>query len=84
MLKNPEAVVFTGGVGERGIIMRKRILDGMEHMGIVLDDKRNEEVSGKEGTITADDSKIKALVVPTNEELMIARDTKQVAEKIKS
>lgn len=81
VLRNPQAVVFTGGVGENGIAMRHRILEELDHVGIVLDDKKNAGVRGKEGIVTADDSPVKVLVVPTNEELMIARDTKTVAEE---
>lgn len=80
-LVSPKYIVFTGGVGEHGKLMRARILKGLEHVGIVLDEKRNMEVSG-EGEITADGSPIRVLVVPTNEELMIARDTQEVAAAV--
>jgi acetate kinase len=79
VLDNPQAIVFTGGVGERGTQMRKRILTGLDHMGIVLDPAKNDACSAREEVITKPNSRIKVLVVPTNEELMIARDTKEVA-----
>ena len=70
-----DAVVFTGGVGEYSVPMRKRIMNGITALGIKLDDKRNEACSGSEGIISTDDSSFKAIVMPTNEELMIAMST---------
>ena len=81
VLQGTQAIVFAGGVGERGTRMRERILGGMDHMGVVLDKAANQEVSGREGEISAPNSPIKVLVVPTNEELMIARDTQDVAKE---
>ena len=68
-------MVFTGGVGEYSVPMRKRIMSGITALGIELDDKRNEACFGTEGIISTDDSKFKAIVMPTNEELMIAMST---------
>lgn len=69
-----DAVVFTGGIGENSISMRKMICDNMEYFGIRIDDAKN-NIRGKEADISADDSKTRVLVIPTNEELMIALDT---------
>ena len=69
-----DAVVFTAGVGENGIDMRKAIASNMEFLGMELDKEAN-KVRGKETVISTADSKVKILLIPTNEELMIARDT---------
>jgi acetate kinase len=78
-LGGAQAVVFTGGIGEHGDQMRARILQDLRGLGIWLDAERNRQCRGTEGEITAVGSPIKALVIPTNEELMIARDTWEVA-----
>lgn len=69
-----DAVVFTAGVGENGIEIRESIASNMEFLGMNLDKEAN-KVRGKETVISTADSKVKILLVPTNEELMIARDT---------
>jgi len=69
-----DAVVFTGGIGENSSLMRKMICEDMDYFGIKIDEKKN-NVRGKEADISAEGSKTKVLVIPTNEELMIARDT---------
>lgn len=82
VLNGCNGVVFTGGIGENGAIMRKRILCEMENIGIEIDDKKNMATIGKEGDIAKDNSKIRVLVIPTDEEGAIARDTYSiVAEK---
>jgi acetate kinase len=71
-----EAVIFTGGIGENSSAIRERICEGMEWMGLTIDRSRNASmIAGKEGEISTPDSKLKAYVIPTNEELLIARDT---------
>jgi len=84
VLGRTDALVFTAGIGERDTKIRARICRGLENLGIVIDDKRNEEHAGKEGVISTDDSPTKILVVPTNEELMIARDTLEIARKMEA
>ena len=69
-----DAVIFTAGVGENGIGDRAEIVKGLEFMGIKLDAEKN-KVRGEETVISADDSAVKVLLIPTNEELMIAQDT---------
>ena len=69
-----DAVVFTAGVGENGIDMRADIMANMDFLGMKLDEEAN-KVRGKERVISTEDSKVKILLIPTNEELMIARDT---------
>ena len=71
-----EAVVFTGGIGENSPEIRSRICKGLEWAGLELEPQKNADaVSGSEGVISKDDSRLAAYVIPTDEELLIARDT---------
>jgi acetate kinase len=71
-----DALLFTGGIGENAAVIRARILEGMEWCGVTLDAARNDAtVRGKEGEIGADGARLRLFVIPTNEELIIARDT---------
>jgi acetate kinase len=71
-----EAVIFTGGIGENSPEVRTRICAGLEWLGLDLDQKRNSEAAhGFEGLISKDESRLAAYVIPTDEELLIARDT---------
>lgn len=74
-----DAVVFTAGVGENGIDMRADIMANMDFLGMKLDEESN-KVRGKERVISTEDSKVKILLIPTNEELMIARDTLELVK----
>ena len=74
-----DAVVFTGGIGENDAAYRLAITDGLEFMGIKLDKEKN-NVRGIKRDVSADDAKVRTLVIPTNEELMIALDTKRLIE----
>jgi acetate kinase len=70
-----DTVIFTGGVGQGSAVVRALALQGLDCMGITLDDKRNREASGDEiSRISTDDSKVSVLVVPTDEERMMARE----------
>lgn len=69
-----DAIVFTAGVGENSIHTRHEVLDGLKALGVMVDDEAN-NVRGEERLITTEDSKIPCYIIPTNEELMIARDT---------
>ena len=73
-----DAVVFTAGVGENSISQRLAITSGLEFMGIEMDAEAN-NVRGKEAVISTADSKVKVLLIPTNEELVIAQDTARLA-----
>ncbi len=72
-----DAIVFTAGIGENNGAYRKRMTDGLEFMGIAIDDEKN-SVRGCEIDISADGAKVRTLVIPTNEELMIAMDTMEL------
>jgi len=69
-----DAIVFTAGVGENSVEMRESILEGFDFLGVDFDKEKN-KVRGKLAEITKEGSKVKAFVIPTNEELMIAKDT---------
>lgn len=75
LLGGADAVVFTGGIGENSAPARKAIVSRLEALGCKLDDAKNKATAGTIGAISTDNSKLPALVIPTNEELMIARDT---------
>jgi acetate kinase len=77
-----DAVVFTGGIGENSPEVRKACCDGLEFMGLKYDDSRNIS-KDKEKDIATADSRVKVLVVPTNEELVIAMDTQEIVSKLK-
>jgi acetate kinase len=74
-----DAIVFTAGVGENSPIIRKMVCDGLNFIGVSIDDELN-DVKGKERIISSVDSKVKVLIVPTNEELMIARETLELVK----
>lgn len=69
-----DVIVFTGGIGENGYETREAVMDSMAYMGAKLDKEKN-KIRGKEADISAEDSNVRVLVIPTNEELVIARDT---------
>lgn len=76
-LNGVDIIIFTAGVGENGPETREAILKDMEFFGIVLDKEKN-KVRGKIQEISAENSKVKIFVIPTNEELVIARETKKI------
>lgn len=73
-----DAIVFTAGIGENSITIRERVLRGLEFMGVYFDPSLN-EVRGKEAFINFPHSPVKVIIIPTNEEVMIARDTVRLA-----
>lgn len=75
-----DVIVFTAGVGENSVEMREDIMSKLEFLGTKIDKEKN-NVRGKEAIISTDDSKVVAITVPTNEELMIARDTLRLTTK---
>ncbi|MBB6635337.1 acetate/propionate family kinase [Cohnella thailandensis] len=70
-----DVILFTAGVGENSAPLRKKVCEGLTFLGVELDEERNQVRSDETRRITRDGSKVEALVVPTNEELLIARDT---------
>ncbi len=75
-----DVITFAGGIGENGIEARKEICDYLRFLGIKIDEEKN-NCRGKEVEISTQDSKVKVYVIPTNEELMIARDTMEIVGK---
>lgn len=73
-----DIIVFTGGVGENQWSTRKEVCNDMEYMGIKLDEAKNDQMRGKEMVISTPDSKVTVIVVPTDEEFMIASDTMEI------
>lgn len=78
VLNGVDVIVFTGGVGENQQILRKRVCDHLTYMGLKIDDEVNFSSRGEEKLISAPDSAVKVVVIPTDEELMIARDTEAI------
>lgn len=74
-----DAIIFTAGVGENGPDTRANVVSGLEYMGVKLDAEKN-NTRGKEVDVATDDSKVRVLVIPTNEELMIAMDTAAIVK----
>jgi len=72
-----DVIVFTGGVGENQANARSGACEGLEYMGVKVDAEKN-KTRGEEAIISADDSKVKVVVIPTDEELMIASDTMDI------
>ena len=79
-LGGADAIVFTAGVGENDAGMRERICEGLESIGIVLDKEKNKKRG--EVIVSTEDSPVQILVIPTNEELMIARDTAEIVSNL--
>ena len=83
---NVDAIVFTAGVGENGILARSEIINRINCLGIYVDEDKNSEIASykdkHEGIISSDDSKVKIYVEPTNEEVMIIRDTYEIVNKL--
>ena len=74
-LEGLDILVFTGGVGENQWVTRSAVCENMEFIGIKLDEEKNKSIRGIEALISTDDSRVKVVVIPTDEELMIALDT---------
>lgn len=82
ILPGCDAVVLTGGIGEKSATVRAKICGLLRRLGVALDEKRNNAIlGGKEGPITTADSSLPVWVIPTDEELMIARDTQAIIRK---
>ncbi|MEI5991522.1 acetate kinase [Enterococcus crotali] len=77
VLNGVDAIVFTAGIGENDAHVRSEVIKGMTWFGCELDDEKN-NVRGKESVISTEDSKVKVLLIPTDEELMIARDVERL------
>lgn len=80
VMNGVDAVVFTAGLGENSSYIRREVCKDMSYLGIEIDEAKN-NVRGKETDVSKDNAKVRVLLIPTNEELMIARDTKDLISK---
>lgn len=80
VMNGVDTIVFTAGVGENQASMREGVCEGLDYLGVKLDKELNNTVHGTETVISAPDSRVKVVVVPTDEEIVIARDTKALVE----
>ena len=78
-----DAIVFTGGIGENSDELREECCEGLEFLGVKLDLAKNTELNRHQGKISTPDSKVEVWIVPTNEELLIARDTLEIVNGLK-
>ncbi|MDN4593241.1 acetate/propionate family kinase [Polycladomyces subterraneus] len=76
-----DAIIFTAGVGENASLVRERVCEGLSFLGVELDREKNAERSKQERIISTESSRVAVLVIPTDEELMIARETKNLVEQ---
>ena len=78
-----DALVFTGGIGENSATVRAQVCAGLERLGIALDPGRNEATRAREAEVGREAAKVKVLVIPTNEELVVAREARRLLEREK-
>ncbi len=82
-MQGVDAIVFTGGIGENSQPLRKNICEDFAYLGITFNEEENKKaIRGVGGELSGPGSKVRVFVIPTNEELMIARDTKEVVESL--
>ncbi|MBP1634086.1 MAG: acetate kinase [Acidobacteria bacterium] len=82
-MNGADAICFAGGIGENSVTIRRKVLSDMEWLGVRLDESRNvQAVGGKEMLISAEDSRVPVYVIPTNEELILARDTVRAVKSL--
>ena len=83
VMNGVDVIVWTGGVGENDFTLRENTLKDMEYLGIVYDKKKNDDtIRGKSGDISGEGSKVKVLVVPTDEEYVIASETERIIKNL--
>jgi len=81
VLGGADAIIFTAGIGENNSVVRAKAMEGLEHLGAVIDPEKN-KVKGEEMDISAENAKVRTLVIPTNEELAIAREAVKLIQKM--
>ncbi len=77
-----DMIVFTGGIGENDTVTRTKSLEGLEYMGVLVDTEKSLSIRAKEVEISKPESRVKVLVIPTDEEFMIAKDTYEIYSKV--
>ena len=80
-MNGADALVFTAGIGENDIAVRKAVCANLDQLGIILDQEKNASVKAREAVISSPESRVKILVVPANEELVVAREVKRVLDR---
>jgi len=80
-LNGADALVFTAGIGENQALIRQAVCENLSELGILLDQEKNNATRATEATISAAGSRVKVMVIPTNEELVVAREVKRFLEK---
>ena len=83
-LNGAEAIVFTAGIGENRAELRAAICANLDQLGILLDPSENAATRAKEAVISSPESRVKIMVIPTNEELVVARETKRFLDSQKN
>ncbi|MCK4533769.1 acetate kinase [bacterium] len=83
VLNGADVIVFTAGIGENVPLVRQKCCEKLAFMGVNIDEEKNDAAIGKESIISRQSSKVKVFCIPTNEELIIARDTKKIVQSLK-
>jgi acetate kinase len=81
LLNGLDSLVFTGGIGENDSFIREKVGNNLDYLGIKIDREKNQEIKGKEGKISSSTSPVEVWVIPTNEELMVARETAKIVKE---
>lgn len=77
-----DILLFTGGIGENADLIRSKVCENLDFLGIKINESKNKNLRGQEMDISSSGSRVKVMVVPTNEELVIAQDTKEIVEQL--
>jgi len=80
-LNGSDALVFTAGIGENEAAMRAAICTNLDQLGIVLDPHKNSQARAQEAVVSADNASLKIMIIPTNEELVVAREAKRLLDR---
>src|SRR5439155_10028933 len=83
-LNGADALVFTAGIGENRDVLRQAICANLDQLGMLLDPEKNSSTRAQEAVISAASSRVKVMVIPTNEELVVAREVKRFLERTES
>jgi len=83
VMNGVDILIFSGGIGENSPMSREAVCSGMDYLGLEFDHQKNNNLKGKEAVISKPGSKVAVIVVPTNEELVIAEDTMSIVSEMK-
>ncbi len=82
VMEGVDLIIFSGGIGENSPLIREKICEGLQFLGLEFDRKKNANIKAKEAVISKQNSKIKVMIIPTNEELVIAEDTMKIVTRM--